>query len=162
MIKIADQKNGYTLVELLITVMVLVIILSAVAVIINPLKRKAQVEDYRRENNINAIMVAVKSYIFESYGQMIKCGDTEELPRDNEWYCIGTGLCMDTSITATECDLNPTLVTDYLEELPKDPTKNSDTDTGYAIKRDLSNKISIKAFNKSKYYPKDELILESF
>jgi type II secretory pathway pseudopilin PulG len=147
-----NNQKGMSVIELLITVILIVIILTAVTVIINPIKRKAQSEDYRRFNDVRLIATSIKDYMYYNYGSIIVCGNlSRPIPQNSEWYCIGSGPCMES--TQKACDISEDLVPNYLAAIPKDPTDNNlPSDSGYAIMRDKdSGMIFIGALYKSKY-----------
>jgi len=165
--KIRHREKGYSLVELLVSMVILVIILSTVLVIVNPIKRKAQAEDYDRYNDIVKMAIEVRSYIYGNYGEMVNCSPSQDIPDDNTWYCIGAaGLmgCMNPGTIGfpdNGCNLSENLIPEYLIDLPLDPATNNGTiDTGYAVKRSGSV-IYIKAPYVSKYHSEDEMIVNT-
>jgi type II secretory pathway pseudopilin PulG len=145
-----NKEKGMSVIELLITVFLIVIILTAVTVVINPIKRKAQAEDYRRFNDVQLIAKAIKEYFYMGSGKDLMCGDGPLLS-DDKWYCIGQGPCIDPALSA--CDIGYDLVPSYIAVMPLDPTNNNwPADCGYAIKRNTdSRQIYIMAPYQSKH-----------
>lgn len=132
---LAYKKNiGFTIIELIIVIAIIALLAVAVFVVVNPAKRIGESRDAQRWLDLRAIASAVEKYTSEN----------ASLPTD---FSIGT-LTTDSKVvlcsSAAEltCDGQTTacaVVDDadflgkYLPELPVDPGKDDDSDTGYYV-----------------------------
>jgi prepilin-type N-terminal cleavage/methylation domain-containing protein len=116
--------KGFTLVELLIVLGIIVILASVVVIAINPGDRMQKARNDQREINVNNLYSVLRSYKSRE-------GD---LPA-----CVG----------ATEGDIydcTADLVPTYINSLPEDPSSSCAHDTGYFVKENASTEtFGVKA-----------------
>lgn len=69
--KTHSSKNGFTLIEMLITIAVLSILFGLVLVLVNPVRRFAEARNVVRAADINDIFKAISLYMVENRGENI-------------------------------------------------------------------------------------------
>nr|MDA3815018.1 type II secretion system protein [Patescibacteria group bacterium] len=118
------NDSGFTLMELLITLGIIVILASVVIIAINPGDRMQKARNDQREINVNNLYSVLRSY-------KSKEGD---LP-----ICVGI-----TEGDIYDCEV--VLVSDYIVALPEDPSSSCSYDTGYFVKKNSSTEeFGVKA-----------------
>ncbi len=110
-----DRKNisGFTLIEFLIVVGIIVILSSLLVLAINPGSQLQKARNAQRETHINAIHLALVEY------------------RAREGYFPP---CVTTSSSDVD-GCSATLVPTYIGEIPKDPSEDCQDPTGYFVKK---------------------------
>lgn len=139
------RRRGFTLIEILVVVGMIGILASTVLVAVNPLRQFQQARNTQRISNVNAILNAVGSRI----------ANNESIPGPDCQAVIDT-VPQTIGSAASEVDLRPCLVPNYIAELPLDPTTGSNTCTdasctsgsyitGYTIAKAAGNRITVCA-----------------
>jgi prepilin-type N-terminal cleavage/methylation domain-containing protein len=122
----AISEKGFTLMEFLIVIGIIVVLVSAIVFAINPGSQLERARDRQREAHINSIYLALIDYRSREGG-----GDYPA--------CVGT-----TASDVSSCSGD--LVPDYLVEIPEDPDSNCEYTTGYFVKEEASTeRIGVKA-----------------
>ena len=89
------KNQGWTLIEIIVVIAIIAIIATAVLVALNPAKRIEQAQDAQRWAEIKSILTAVSSYAADK-DQSPTCANLGiDLPRDDIWRCIGSGIVED-------------------------------------------------------------------
>jgi prepilin-type N-terminal cleavage/methylation domain-containing protein len=116
---IKNNKKGFTLIEFLIVIGIMVLLSAILVISISPGQQMQKARDNKREAHISAIYLALIEY-------KSKEGDYPA--------CVGT-----TESDASSCsgDLNP----DYIFETPEDPDSDCEYTTGYFIKKDATTDL---------------------
>jgi prepilin-type N-terminal cleavage/methylation domain-containing protein len=140
------RKGGFTLIELIIAVGIIALLAAISVVAINPAKRIGQANDAQRDSDLLAVGRALEFYV----------ADNATLPATFAASNVGPNhkvvLC--SSAAERECDgqTRDCLVVDdsdflgaYLPDLPVDPEKSSDADTGYYITRTAGDLVVLGA-----------------
>jgi prepilin-type N-terminal cleavage/methylation domain-containing protein len=132
------KNRGFTLVELLVVIGIVGILLAITLVAINPARQFAQANNAKRSADVNAILNAITT-----------------LKIDN----AGVYPSVVPSLTTTDTSLNSTnfvslcsaVVTDYIAELPLDPTYPgaaftdcTSFETGYTV-REEDGRVTVTA-----------------
>ncbi len=119
---------GFTLVELVVVVGVLIALAAIVITAVNPARQFAQARNAQRANDVSAILNAVHQHAADNNGTVTA------------------------SITATVADvgtgggnLAAILVPTYLSSMPIDPSGGTAAATRYTAVRDASNRVTINA-----------------
>jgi prepilin-type N-terminal cleavage/methylation domain-containing protein len=147
--------RAFTLIELLIVIGIIVILMGAILVAVNPFRQFAQANNASRWSGVNAILNAVSQKIVDNKGSFGSY-DTGDWATSN---CPATGDNIPTSSAtvigsgAGEYDLCTALVATYIAALPVDPQNGSWTScssysTGYTIQCDpTTSRITVCAPN---------------
>jgi len=134
--------KGFTLIELLVVIGILAILLAIVLIAINPARQFQQANDTQRSSDVNAILNAVHQYMVENNGQ-----------------APGSITATPTDIGSATVDLCAVLVSDFIADLPMDPTAGTvapdgancaaatSYSTGYQISTTADNRITVAAPN---------------
>lgn len=133
-----SNKSGFTLIEILVVMGILVVLFAIALVAINPARQFSQANNTKRQSDVNAILNATHQYAADNQGT-VPAGITNTAQ----------------TISDTGADICADLVTRYLAALPSDPSVNSGaavTDctatysTGYTvIKSATDNRITVAA-----------------
>ena len=131
------NKQGFTLVELLVVIGILATLLAITLIAINPARQFSQSNNTQRSSNVNAILNAVHQYAADNRGA-IPAGITTSVQ----------------NIADTGADICASLITTYIAALPVDPTLGGGTitncgaayDSGYTIVQSATdNRITVTA-----------------
>lgn len=142
------NHRGFTIIELIIAVGIVALMAAMAITSINPAKRIGDANDAQREADLNTIAKAIEYYT----------ADNGQLPTDFSVTNIAEGekLVLCSSEASKTCDGqtetclqidDPDFLGEYLPNLPIDPTKSADTDTGYYITRGSGGAIVLGACN---------------
>lgn len=146
MYKINKNTNkGFTLLEILLTIVIIGILATIVLVAINPNRQISQSRNLARQASINDIYNALQQY------KAVNRGNLDINLSSNYTEICDTGvLTVDDNLpSANYCDGKIDLrflVPTYLNEIPKD-TDTLEGSTGYQLAVDSSNQISVRADN---------------
>ncbi len=105
---------GFTLIEFIIVVAIIVVLSSLVVISFNPAEQMKKARDKQRETHVNAIYLALMEYKSRE-GEFPAC------------------------VTSTPADVYgclADLVPDHIAELPEDPKSDCPHQTGYFAKKD--------------------------
>lgn len=134
------RQKGFTLVEMLIVVTILAVLVATIVAAINPAKVIAEARNARRWGDVNATMTAIYRYVIENSTNINQIS-TQEME-------LGTATdgCNNNCPNATkDClDLSQTLQ-GYLPIIPVDPLVGTSKRTGYSVKRDSFNVVTVTA-----------------
>ena len=128
------SNHGFTLLSLVVTVTIVVILAAAVYVWIDPVARVGAAKNQRRQNEVLAIATALTDYMKDHKGALPLLGG------------VGTTtkkvLCSSNTSLTCGSDTDGCLVIDdtdftnkYLLNLPVDPDKSTQADTGYYVQK---------------------------
>lgn len=165
-----DNSRGFTLIELVTTIGIIVLLATITYVSLNPGKRQREARNSRRWGDVNMILNAIARYQIDNNGDV--SGLTNLPAADDLVYILGgetNSICDIKCIkkdgttfnTETTCKDLLSQLSDYLDPVPIDPLGNDSSikrvddspaswdengnRTGYWIKRYSSNKIEIGA-----------------
>ncbi len=132
------KSRAFTLIEVLIVVGIVVVLATVVALITNPEKRLARVNNAGRAAHVVSIMDAISQYAIDNVGSLPGLS----LPLSLEEICRDGGNC--NTLDGVNIDV---LLEDYISRIPVDPNCNSCGDcdiegTGYYIMRDPGTRMT--------------------
>jgi prepilin-type N-terminal cleavage/methylation domain-containing protein len=141
------NKSAFTLVELIIVIAIIAILAAAIFVAIDPARRLHESRNARRRSDISTIVDAIKTNQADNNGDLYS--NVASL-RTDYYYQIGiTGDgCARTCVgnqTETNCLDLTAIGSTYLTKVPFDPKGGSDELSGYVLKKDAYNAITVIA-----------------
>jgi prepilin-type N-terminal cleavage/methylation domain-containing protein len=140
------NKQGFTLIEILVVIGILAVLLAIVLIAINPQQQFMQANDTQRRSDVNAILNAVSSYAAQNKGQL-PAGITS----------TATPIALSSPVDPGELNLCTALTPTYIADLPLDPTDGVKTggsgttcsatefNTGYTIQSSAGNRVTVNA-----------------
>jgi len=132
---------GFTLVQLIVTMAVLLVLAAAVFSWVDPLARVGEAKNKRRIQDLNLLATALSNYAGDHNGVLPVLGT---ISTSKKVLCSSQG----GSNLSCAGDSQLCLTVDdgfdkYLGALPIDPDKSSAADTGYYLQKDASNNLII-------------------
>lgn len=140
-----NRQLGFTLIQLLVSMTVLLILMAATFLWIDPLDKIGDAQNIKRTQDVNVIAAALFNYAQVHDGMMPVLGEISTSTKKV--------LCSTQSGTALSCDGDTELCLNiddsdfykYLRQLPYDPDKSSAADTGYYLYKNTSNDLIVGA-----------------
>ncbi|MBN1618858.1 prepilin-type N-terminal cleavage/methylation domain-containing protein [Candidatus Dojkabacteria bacterium] len=130
-----NRNKGFTLIEILV-VIALIMILAAITIIaINPIKHFADARNAQRSSDVTQILNAVTQYTSEDGHSIADFGTITSCTSGSD--AIGSG--------AGNINLATLLVDSYIVAIPEDPSTGSPQDTGYTICLTSGGRIQVAA-----------------
>lgn len=141
------MRKGFTLVELLVVIGIIVILFSVIFIAVDPARRFAQARNANRREDVCDLVESVLTYMVDNTGNYPSGLDS--ITTSSQVVGTATAGC-DTSCTATttvsSClDLSSSLIGGYIAEIPRDPKTGSTANTDYYINRTSDGRILVGA-----------------
>ncbi|MBU1166946.1 prepilin-type N-terminal cleavage/methylation domain-containing protein [Patescibacteria group bacterium] len=138
-------EKGFTLVELILVIAIIIIIAAAIFVALNPAKRIGDANNSQRWSDVNQILNAVHQYAVDNSGSY---------PNQATWavtnyYVLGTAAagCDATctaQVTQAAClNLTDLTTNNYLGSIPDDPVTGTAANTDYYAQRNAGGIVSV-------------------
>lgn len=143
----ASNKQGFTLLEILLVVAAIAILAGIVILAINPGKQLGDTRNSQRRSDVNAILNAVYQYSIDNDGNFPSGLDSIATSSQ----VLGTATtgcdttCGATTTVASCLDLSSALVPTYIVGIPTDPKSGSAANTDYYINRGADGRITVGA-----------------
>lgn len=134
------NKKGFTLIEILIVIAIMVIMATVVIVALNPTKRFQDARNARRNSDVQSILTAIHQSIVDNNGAMPAGISTTEQQLGT---CASGGGTPCTGAAAACLNMSTTLAT-YLKTIPIDPNGTA-ASTQYSVVADANNLVTVKA-----------------
>jgi type II secretory pathway pseudopilin PulG len=152
---------GFTMLELVIIVTVILVLGAAVVIWIDPVERIGDAKQARRQDDVMTLSAAFSDYAISHNGALPILGavTTEKKVICNNQ--TGVQLVCDASTEYCLKIDDADFFTKNITNLPIDPDKSSDSDTGYYIAKDVNNNIIIGACDHTFGYAYDRPQLRS-
>lgn len=143
-------SQGFTLIEMLVTMGIITILSGVVLVAINPVKQLADARDSVRMNDVNSILTALHQCLVDNDGSLSPCGLSTNIPQtqigwETDW-CHNDGCGSQTAcanLLNNQTGVGP--LSPYLKSIPFDPLSDDNNETRYSVETDANNIITIKA-----------------
>lgn len=139
------NNRGVTLIGLIMVVLLIAILSAAVLIWIDPGAIVGNAEDSKREQDVLAIANAISEYVNDHKGALPVLGS---VTTDKKTLCFEQGGSTISCGGSTEYCLriaDEDFYNKYLRELPIDPDKTSNTDTGYYLQKDSNGFLVVGA-----------------
>jgi prepilin-type N-terminal cleavage/methylation domain-containing protein len=132
--KAASFNKGFTLVEILVTITIILILTAVVLASISSIK--AHGRNAERSTDVSTILNAVYQYAVDNNNQLPSTITTSstEICKTGASPCTGY---IDLSVLTTNQK--------YIVSLPTDPSSTSTVGTGYFISKDANNRVIVAA-----------------
>ncbi|MDD4382085.1 MAG: prepilin-type N-terminal cleavage/methylation domain-containing protein [Candidatus Dojkabacteria bacterium] len=133
------KYEGFSLIEILIVVALIIILATITIVAINPAKNFRDTRNAQRSADVSQILNAITQYTSEEgnsvsgLGTIAACDATDP----NVGTAIGTG--------AGNVNLTATLVDEFIVAIPLDPSTGTDADTGYVMCVTTGGRVQVSA-----------------
>lgn len=143
----SSTNSGFTFIELLVVITIIIALAVAVFVALNPSRRLADSRDARRTSDVDSILTAIHQYIVDNEGALppgLTAGMSEtQIGTATTGCAVATGGC---GVTAASCVNLTTPLAEYLESIPVDPsTTFSDAETGYSVVVNANGIVTVRA-----------------
>ncbi len=124
------KHQGFTLIEILLVIGIIVLLAGAIIVAINPGRQFAKARNTQRVTDVNAILSSIVQVMTDNQGRWSCSGST--------YYATSLPVTTATIVTITETDttqINLSCVTpNYVPRVPIDPSLPTDSsNTGYTL-----------------------------
>lgn len=137
------QKEGFTLLEILLVVAAIAILAGIVILAINPSKQLGETHNAQRRTDVNTIVSAVYQYSIDNSGSL-----PSSIPTSSTCAATATNeICKSTASSCTGLVDLSVLSTDeeYIVSMPTDPTGASTNGTGYHIAQSTNGRVTVCA-----------------
>lgn len=141
------NKNGFTLLEMLLVVAAIGILAGIVILALNPAKQLGDTRNAQRKSDVATILNAVYQYSIDNNGSFPSGIDSvagsSQVLGTAATGCDST-CTADTTVGAC-VDLTSDLVSAYLVAIPQDPTTGTTTNSDYYVNKLGSGRLTVGA-----------------
>jgi prepilin-type N-terminal cleavage/methylation domain-containing protein len=137
-----NNKQGFTLIEILLVVAAIAILAGIVILAINPNKQLGETRNAQRRADIATILNATYQYSIDNNGTLptIPTGTCSLVAANQVCKLTATGTC------STGIDLSVlTTAEKYLTSMPIDPTVSSTNGSGYYMSKSANGRVTVCA-----------------
>jgi type II secretory pathway pseudopilin PulG len=140
------EGGGFTLANLIVTIGVLALLLASVFFLINPGAKMGEAANEKRRQDILMIAQAIDSYARDHHGALPILGAVSATAK-KVLCATQTGIPLTCGVDSQNClaidDQN--FYDKYLRDLPHDPNKTSNADTGYYLFKNSNDLLEVGA-----------------
>ncbi|MBT6691052.1 type II secretion system protein [Candidatus Parcubacteria bacterium] len=140
------ERQGLTLVGLIMVTMIIVILGSAVFMWVDPVAKIGEAKDQRRREAVLMLAEAIAEYTHDHKGALPVLGSV--VNGTKKVLCESQG-GSNVSCSGDSADClriaHRDFYSDYLQQLPIDPDKSANTDTGYYLEKDSNGQLVVGA-----------------
>lgn len=138
-----QNKNGFTLLEILLVIAAIAILAGIVILALNPSKQLAEARNAQRQSDVNTLINAIYQYSIDNDGDVTGLN----IPTGSD--CAGTAtneICKEGGTCTSLVDVSA-LITDqtYLAGIPTDPQGESTNGAGYHVAQSTNGRITVCA-----------------
>lgn len=142
---IKKLEKGFTLVELILVIAIIIIIAAAIFVALNPARRIGDANDSRRWSDVNQILNAVHQSNVDAGGAF---PDASEWTAGANYYVLGTGAacnvdCGAQTTQAACADLASLVSGSYIASIPQDPVTGTAAHSDYYVNRTAGGIVTV-------------------
>lgn len=150
---IPSTRSGFTLIELIVVITIIVIIATSVFVSIDPARRLHAARNSTRWADVTSILESIKKYQVDNDGDLPpssvaldSVSATVQVIGESVGAC-GSLTCGTQTVAASDCGISgfDTDLRPYLRKMPQDPRIGTEDDTRYYVNKDEYSIISIGA-----------------
>lgn len=140
--------KAFTLIELIIVIAIIAILAAAIFVAVDPARRLHEARNAVRSSDIATILEAVKKHQVDNEGTLYT--EIESGITTGEYHVIGdcgsgaTCTAIGASIQGDCLDLS-SIGTNYLAEIPQDPSDSTANESKYYLKKGSNGEITVGA-----------------
>ena len=141
----ARDQRGFTLIGLVIVVLVVVVLATAAFIWIDPATHIGNAKDRKRQQDVLAIANAISEYVNDHHGALPVLG---AVTTDKKTLCrVQGGSTIVCGGDTKDClrIAHEDFYNGYLADLPIDPAKTANTDTGYYLEKDSNGMLVVGA-----------------
>lgn len=134
--QIKNDQKGFTLLEVLLVIAIIIILAGIVIVALNIPKQLASARNAERQSEVNALLNAVYQYSLDNNGALpaaITTTDTEICTNET---ADCSGLIDLSALTTNE---------EYLVGIPADPNASTANGSGYTIRQTAGGRVQVSA-----------------
>jgi prepilin-type N-terminal cleavage/methylation domain-containing protein len=138
---LGKNKNGFTLIEILIVVLILSILFTFIALSLQPAKQRSNARNVRRKIDITNLSTAIYEYILDN-DVPAPPGITTSEKQLGKCTSQGKALC---PLAENSCLDLENILSKNIKTIPTDPEQGNDTTTGYSVLMDENKIITVKS-----------------
>ena len=146
------NKQGFTLIELIIVIAIIALLAAATFVAVDPAKRIGKSQDAQRWQDITAIADAYYKFVVDNTGNYVTSttdGVTYYIAHTPNNGDTDPDTCPGTSTLLTlPLDLHGLSTSSYIGDIPDDPAGTDNSSTDYYFYKDASGAVVVGACNK--------------
>lgn len=143
------RKNllGFTLVELILVIAIIIIIVTAIFVALNPAKRLGEANNSQRWSDVNSVLNAIHQYSVDNGGTMPNSATWTA----NQYHVLGTDAagcnttCTAQATQAACLNFSDLTTNNYLANIPTDPQTGTAGNTDFYAWRNPGGIVEVGA-----------------
>lgn len=137
------SQNGFTLIEVLLSVSAIAILAGIVILAVNPTKQLGETRNAQRSSDINTILNAAYQYALDNNGTL-----PAAIPEDSDCATTATNEICKTGAASCTSLVDLSVLTSsetYLVSIPFDPQGSGANNAGYHIAKSSNGRLTVCA-----------------